>query len=80
MSPKKTPLRRLREKRGLRTVHLAAAADISVQALHVIESGRGFPKLETAQRIAAALGVTVDELWPPTLHTAHVMVGRGQVA
>lgn len=71
--PAETPLRRLRRSRGLRAVHLAAAADISVQALHQIESGKGGPKLATARRLAAALGVSVDELFP-------IMVGPARRA
>lgn len=50
---------------GLRREDLAARAGISYQYVRVLESAAPpTPGLEVARRIAAALGVTVDELWP----------------
>ena len=72
-----TPLRRLREQKGLRPIHLAAAANISTQQLHNLEMGKNSPTLVTAQALAAALEVDVDVLWPPV---ATGMVARGSAA
>jgi DNA-binding XRE family transcriptional regulator len=43
---------------------LARQADLSVDTIRVIEAGQNVPRLDTARRIADALGKTVDELFP----------------
>jgi transcriptional regulator with XRE-family HTH domain len=54
-------LRRLRLAAGLSAADLSAAAGLTRQALHKLESG-SVPSLPTAQRLAAALGVPLADL------------------
>lgn len=44
---------------------LAERAELSKQAVWLIEDGRSQPRRTTAQRIAEALGVEVEELYRP---------------
>src|SRR5919198_4505538 len=55
-------LRRLRQEAGLSQAGLAAAAGIHLRQIHRYESGEQQPALDVAQRLATALGVTLDEL------------------
>lgn len=55
-------LRALREAAGLSVAELATAAGLTRQAVSKLERGHREPALETARRLAAALGVTIDEL------------------
>jgi transcriptional regulator with XRE-family HTH domain len=55
-------LRRLRQEAGLSQAGLAAAAGIHRRQIHRYESGEQQPALDVAQRLASALGVTLDEL------------------
>lgn len=56
-------VRRLREKKGIRQVDLAATAHISWRHLIRIEQDAGgVTKAATVARLAEALGVDVDEL------------------
>lgn len=56
-------VRRLREKKGIRQVDLAATAQISWRHLIRIEQDAGgVTKATTVARLAGALGVDVDEL------------------
>lgn len=56
-------LRRLREARGLSQNGLARASGVSQGFLHDLESGRrARATTDTAQALARALDVTVDEL------------------
>jgi transcriptional regulator with XRE-family HTH domain len=57
-------IRRIRsEQRKMRQVDLAEAAGMSWRHLIRMEQGRGGePKLETLERIAAALDVDIDEI------------------
>lgn len=55
-------IRRLRQEAGLSQAGLAAAAGIHLRQIHRYESGEQQPALGVAQRMAAALGVTLDEL------------------
>src|SRR3954469_10411230 len=55
-------MRRLRQEAGLSQAGLAAAAGIHLRQIHRYESGEQQPALDVAQRLAAALGVTLDEL------------------
>src|SRR3954463_3220877 len=55
-------IRRLRQEAGLSQAALAAAAGIHLRQIHRYESGEQQPALGVAQRMAAALGVTLDEL------------------
>jgi transcriptional regulator with XRE-family HTH domain len=55
-------LRRLRQEAGLSQAGLAGAADTSLRQIHRYERGEQQPALDVGQRLAAALGVTLDEL------------------
>lgn len=55
-------IREIRQKRNLMQKELALAANISRPYLHDLENNRRGAKPETLQRIANALGVTVEEL------------------
>lgn len=49
-------LRAARERAGLSVQQLAEAASLSRQGIYDLEAGRSEPGLETAQRLASALG------------------------
>ena len=55
-------IREIRERKQLMQKELATAAHISRPYLHDLEYNRRGAKKETLQRIADALGVTVEEL------------------
>src|SRR4051794_13977371 len=55
-------IRRLRQEAGLSQAGLAAAAGIHTRQITRYESGEQQPALGVAQRLAQALGVTLDEL------------------
>lgn len=60
-----TRLKLIVDKRGVRRERLAADAKISVSYLRMLERGQYVPSLGIARRLASALDVTVDELFPP---------------
>lgn len=63
LSPLARNLRRLRKRRGLSQDRLSKLADLSHNTIIKIEAGAILsPTVETAQKIARALGVTLDEL------------------
>ncbi|MFH1030146.1 MAG: helix-turn-helix transcriptional regulator [bacterium] len=56
-------IRKLRKQRGLSQDKLSKLADISHNTIIKIESGAiQSPTMNTAQKIAKALGVTLDDL------------------
>ena len=55
-------LKRLREAKGLSQAKLAVAAGVSAGSLRNAEYDRREPLIGLAAKIAAALGVTLDEL------------------
>jgi transcriptional regulator with XRE-family HTH domain len=55
-------IRRIRKERGLEQQFVAKKAGISPAALSDIERGRRNPSTETAQALAQAFEMTVDEL------------------
>jgi transcriptional regulator with XRE-family HTH domain len=55
-------MRQLRQDAGLSQAGLAAAAGIHTRQINRYEAGEQQPALDVAQRLAAALGVTLDEL------------------
>lgn len=57
-------LGQVRREQGLTQRELAARAGITQVALSHLETRRAQPRLTTARALAAALGVSVDELWP----------------
>ncbi|MBO9577626.1 MAG: helix-turn-helix transcriptional regulator [Microbacteriaceae bacterium] len=56
-------IRALREAAGLTQAELAGRIDVTRQTLIAVEQGRYSPSLETAFRIARALGVRLDEVF-----------------
>ncbi len=54
--------RALREAAGLSLVKLAARADVGIDTIRALEGGQNL-MLESIQRIAEALGVSVGELF-----------------
>lgn len=63
-SPKNVAFRSARLAKGLKAVDLAFAAQCSVPTIYNLESGNYQPSLRMARRLAAALGTTVDEIFP----------------
>lgn len=55
-------IRRLRQEAGMSQAGLAAAVGINARQINRYESGEQQPVLGVAQRLAVALGVTLDEL------------------
>lgn len=58
-------LRALREERGWSQERLARRARLSVRTVARIERGKGAPSMATANKLAKALGVTIDDLLQP---------------
>lgn len=59
-------LRRLRREKGMTQGDLAKTVAVWFTAISNIERGESEPSLELAAKLAAALGVTVDELMQQT--------------
>lgn len=55
-------LREVRERIGMTQSDLAKASDVSQSHISEIESGKAIPTVFVAKKLAAALGVSVDEL------------------
>ena len=75
--------RRLRElrrsrRRTLRSV--AEAAEVSESFLSQVERGRANPSVSSLTRIAAALGLTVHELFAPSRQDGSQVVRAGETA
>lgn len=60
----KTIIKLKREEKGLTQVVVAEKARISIRGYQRIEAGERLPNVITAQRIASALNLTVEELFP----------------
>ena len=60
----KSPLLRARERAGLSRNALARLCEMSPQNVWNLETRSQKPGLETAQRLAQALGTEVEKLWP----------------
>jgi putative molybdopterin biosynthesis protein len=58
-----TSLGKLRRKRGISVMHLAAAIGVSRQTIYAMESGTYVPNTAVALRLARALDTTVEELF-----------------
>lgn len=52
-----------RREVGITLKQLSRKSNVPVSSINAIENGRE-PMVKTAQRIARALGRTVEELWP----------------
>lgn len=60
----KCNLRLFRLSEDLSQTELAELVGISKNAIHLLETGRIFPRLEVAYRIGYVLGVSVYRIWP----------------
>ena len=54
-----------RKELGLTQVALASAAEVSLRTLKAWEAGEASPSLVAASRLAAALGISLDDLADP---------------
>ena len=59
----KNCLRDLRKARGLSQAELAEAIEVSRQTINAVEADKYDPSLPMAYRLAAFLGVSVEELF-----------------
>lgn len=57
-------LRALRKAKGMALWGVAAKARASVAMLSAIEKWNYVPRCDVRERIASALGVSVDDIWP----------------
>ena len=57
-------IKKMRERRGLTKYRVALDSGIGQTHYASIEAGKIMPRLDTANRIAAALTCAVDDLWP----------------
>lgn len=57
-----SPVRVWREMRGMKVAHLATAAGVSRSHLSAIENGAKKGSVKVLKRLAAALGVGIDDL------------------
>lgn len=57
-------IRQLRNEKGLSQAKLAVMADMDPATLNRIEQGKANPNLKTIEKVAAALGVEVVDLFP----------------
>ena len=55
-----------RRKAGLNQHDLSKATSIPYTSMSDIEGGRKMPRVDTIQRIAKAIGVSLDDLLPPS--------------
>jgi len=67
-------LRSARQARGLSQYQLARMAQVSRQAISAVEAGLSDPSLRVALTLARALGLTVEELFGPSMPEAAVPV------
>lgn len=58
-----SPLQRVREERGLSRARLAGLTELTSQAIYNLERGAR-PRLDTARKIAEALGVALEDVFP----------------
>ena len=65
-SRQSSALRTARLAAGLSLSELADQAGVSRTTVHLLDRDRHSPSLGTAQRLATALGTSVDQLFPPT--------------
>ncbi|HEU4966448.1 MAG TPA: helix-turn-helix transcriptional regulator [Candidatus Saccharimonadales bacterium] len=56
-------LAEVRKTRGLTQQELAGKLDISLVSVGYLETGKRWPRLNTLHRVAAVLGVPIDDLF-----------------
>ncbi len=59
-----TNLALFRFAQGLSTAELAKRCSMSRAGLNNLQNGKYAPKLKTAQRISAALGIPISDIFP----------------
>ena len=64
--PRSSPLRQARLIADLTLLELAQRAGVSRMTVHQLERGKRTPMFSTAQRLATALGMSVDQLFSTT--------------
>jgi len=57
-------IKKFRQYKNLTQKQLAQKSHVSTRAVQNYERGERLPDVQTAQRIAQALGVKVDDLYP----------------
>lgn len=57
-------LKAIRSKKGLPIIAVAVRAHVGTGTIVAIEKHGHNPRLETKQRLADALGVSVESIWP----------------
>lgn len=57
-------LRRIREERGLSQRALADRAGVVKSTIYEAEAGRHIPRIQTLEKLADALGVSIVDLLP----------------
>jgi transcriptional regulator with XRE-family HTH domain len=57
-------LKNIRNERGLPIAAVAVRAKVGTGTIIMIERHGHNPRPETKQRLAAALGVSVEQIWP----------------
>jgi transcriptional regulator with XRE-family HTH domain len=60
----RSELRRIRRAQDITQQRLAESSGVSQQTISKIENGDASPTLATASRLAQALGVHIEELFP----------------
>ena len=60
----KSRLRLIRAERGMTQEQLSSAIGVSRQAINALETERHVPSLDLAYRIAASLGLPVEDIFP----------------
>lgn len=73
-----TAIKEHRQALGLSQEATANRARISVRYYRLLEAGESTPSLPIARRVAGALGVDVDAVWPP--ETFDVPAAEAEVA
>jgi DNA-binding XRE family transcriptional regulator len=68
IAPEAPRLRELRETLEISRAAFARRCGLSIRGLRLIENGEHQPKLETARRIARALGTRVEVIFPERGH------------
>lgn len=63
-------IRTTRERAEKSQREVAEAADFALSYYQQVEDGDSMPTLSKARDLAAALGSTIDDLWPPALPAA----------
>lgn len=61
---KKNRLKEILNKNGSKQTWLAEKSGVSVSAINDIVNQRKAPTLDTARKIARALGMPMEEIWP----------------